>query len=304
MLRLSLFLLLLSLGSAFAQDVVRQKRGGLLRGKIEKIDASTVQIMVKLPKGVGQARRKIPMSNVEMIDFAPVAGERELLEAGVKAPKGELTTLWAGKRQHLGRPQSNAGAVGLQLGEILLASEDATDHGNARSLYAIIEAGDWSTERRALATRGRLQALVRLGLAKEVLAEARKIAEQEDDPQLLLDARHVMAAADLEKLRALVDENPKWREDDRIRPEIEALYHTLLDRFLEPFLFHGTELQAAARGLMHAADTYLLIEEFDRARDSISDVRKLYAGVIPDEEIEALKARIPLENHETTQSKE
>lgn len=304
MLRLTLLTLLLSLGAAVAQDVVRQKRGGLLRGKIEKIDASTVQIMVELPKGVGKARRKIPMSNVEMIDFAPVAGERELLEAGKKAPKAELTSLWAGKRQHLTRPESNAGAVGLQLGEILLASADATDHGNARSLYAIIEAGDWNPERRALATRGRLQALVRLGLAEEVLVEAQKIAEQEDDPQLLLDARHVMAAADLEKLRALIDENPKWREDDRIRPGVEALYHALLDRFLEPFLFHGTELNAASRGLMHAADTYLLIEEFERARDSISDVRKLYAGVVANDEIEALEARIPLENHETTQSKD
>jgi hypothetical protein len=262
--------------SAEADDVIHLKPAGSVRGNITSIDETMIRVRVTIA-GAGSSVQSIPMARVKLIDFGPITGETELLSDGdATAAKEELTELWAQKRPFLGYPRSNAGEVGLLLGRALLASNNPTDHGNARNLYTIIERGDWDTKRRAEAKRGRLEALVKTGAAGEVLAEAKTIAEEGGDPKLLLAAEYVLATSDLERLRELVAENPKWREDDHVRPELESLYHDLLDRFLKPLLFYGTEQEAATDGLLAAGEVYFLIGKPDRARECFEDIGLLY----------------------------
>ena len=78
---------------------------------------------------------------------------------------------------------------------------------------------------------------------------------------MLIEARFVLAKVDFKKLKVLVEENPKWQEDDMVRPDMEKLFHSTVDQFLFPYLFHGTEEEAAARGLMNAAVAYGLFRE-------------------------------------------
>ncbi len=287
-----------------AQDVVRLVRGGALSGEIVEVDDAGLRLRISLAGGAGSSVRVIPAAQIKAIDFAPLPGEAELLTAGEEAPKDELTALWAKKRKHLALPNSNAGEVGLQLGEVLLNSPDPKDHANARNLYSIIEGGDWEPKRRALARRGRLNAQVRLGAAVDVIAEARQIADESDDPEILLEAKHVLAIAEYRKLDALIGENPKWRQDDLVRPEVEALYHDLLDRFLHPFLFYGTEAAAAARGLWYAGETYRLIGEGARALECYTDLEKLYPAAAEHYGIAAARRKISDQNDEDTHPKE
>ena len=290
--------------AAHAQDVVHLNPRGALKGQILEIDEVKLRLKVSLAGGAGSSIRVLPMERVKLIDFAPLPGEEALLAAGLDAPKEDLTGLWARERQHLARPNSNAGEIGLLLGEVLLATGDPTDAANARNLYTIVEGGDWDVKRCALAKRGRLKALVRLGAAAEVMAEAKKYAEEGDDPELLLDARHVLATADLEQLRELVSENPKWREDDLISPQIETLYHGLLDRFLQPFLFYGTEESAAARGLLAAAEGYSLVEQSERAAECEDDILTLYPETPQAGVVAAKRSNLKAKEDENTDTEE
>lgn len=298
-----LFFALASLGfstAATEEDLVQLVQGALLHGRIVEIDDEKLRLRVSLAGGAGSTVRSISMARVKAIDFAPLPGEVEILAAGESASKGELTKLWARKRVLLGRPNSNSGAIGLLLGEVLSNSAEAVDHGNARNLYSIIEAGDWNLDRRALAKRQRLGVMVLLGAASEVLAEARQIAEESDDPGLLLDAKHVLAMDVYRELEQLVEDNPKWDEDDRIGPQVEAIYQDLLDQFLYPFLFYGTESEAAARGLWGAAQTYRLIRQPERARECYSDLERLYPTAARGYKIDAAVRAIREKNHEIT----
>ncbi len=271
-----LMVLMLTIGNTSAEDIVHVKSGGALHGKILELNEVRLRIRVPLAGGAGSSTRTIPMKLVRMIDFDPVEGELALLAEGEKAPRKELSKLWDLERVYLGLPNSNAGEIGIQLAEIFLATADRDKHVKARTLYALIEQEDWNMKRRALAKRGRLKALVRLGAAEEVIAEAKRIAADDDDPGLLLDAKHVITLNDFERFSKLVGDNPRWIEDEGIREKVEEDYNTLIDRFLEPFLFYGTESVAAARGLWHAAKTYELIGKGARALECLNDLEKLY----------------------------
>ena len=295
-----LMALLLSLPAGAGEDVVHLLQGASLKGEIVEIDDEKLRLRVSLAGGAGSSVRTLQMARVKAIDFAALPGEAELLEAGDSASKEALTDLWASKRKHLGRPNSNAGEVGMLLGEVLMDSAETADHANARNLYSIIESGDWDEARRTAAKRGRLNALVRLGAAVDVLAEAQVIADEGDDPELLLDAKHELAMAEFRKLDRLVADNPKWAEDDRVGPKVEALYHDLLDRFLYPFLFYGTESEAAARGLWNAGETYRMIGQPARAKECYSDLMKLYPTAAQHYGIEAAIQKTTNDNHEST----
>jgi hypothetical protein len=173
-------------------------------------------------------------------------------------------------------------------------------------LFTIIEKGDWDDGRRVRAKGGRLEALVKTGAAAEIVDEARKIAAEGGDSELMLKAEYFLAQADLEQLRALIGDNPRWREDDFVRPEIEALYHDLLDRFLNPLLFHGAEVGPATDGMLAAGEVYYLIGEHEQARARFSDLGVLYPNSPARIEADAFLKKLSNENddEETTNPKE
>ena len=293
--RIRLMVLILVLGNASAEDIVHVKSGGALHGKILELNEVRLRIRVPLAGGAGSSTRTMPMKLVRMIDFDPVEGELKLIDAGKKAPRNELSRLWERERVYLGLPNSNAGGIGIQLAGICLATSDRDNHVKARNLYEVIEQEDWNAKRRALAKRGRLKALVKLGAAEEVLAEAKRIASDDDDPGLLLDAKHVITLADFERFSKLIGDNPKWIEDEGVREKVEENYHTLVDRFLEPFLFYGTESVAAARGLWYAAKTYELIGQESRALECLSDLEKLYPHMGSEYPLAELRVKLSIE---------
>lgn len=279
-------------GDLTAKDIVHFQSGPALHGKILERDTIRLKIRVSLAGGAGSSIRVIPMERVRMIDFEPEQGEPELLAAGVHAPRSALVELWESKRDQLGIPNSNAGEIGIQLAGIYMAGDSRNDHLNAGSLYAIIEKNDWDRKRKARAKRGRLEALVKIGEVERVMDEARRIALEDDDPGLLLEARHVLARSDYEHFFRLVEDHPKWKEDETVRAEIEESYHALVDSFLEPFLFYGTEMAAASRGLWYAAKTYHLAGEKKRALECLSDLEKLYPRMLDQYSVKELRRQL------------
>ncbi len=269
-------------GSSLAQeaDVVHLKDGTTMAGQIEVITDDFVDVRTTVSIGGGKmasAKRQFKMAQVDYIDFAPLPGEVEALEKPDPPGTQALAELWKQRRMHVHRPNSTAGQLGLLVAQEYLKSDSDYDFKLALDLYVTLENEAWKDETRNAAREGRLRALIALKRLDEAMAEARKLAAESEDSRMLIEAKFVLARADFEKLKQLVEDNPKWLEDDIVRPEIEALYHSTADQFLFPYLFHGTESESAARGLMSAASVYSLFEKFTLANACAEDVIALYS---------------------------
>ncbi|NNE92993.1 MAG: hypothetical protein HKN23_15215 [Verrucomicrobiales bacterium] len=268
--------------SGQAGDVLHLKNGQAAEVKIESItdELLTYITEVKLPNGqTGIAKRTVPVEQINFIEFGPVPGELDVLEDPGTPTIEEIDAVWDKKFSNLHRPRSNAGKIGLMLGEALLRDEKSEFRWNrALELYDLIRETSWSAEDKAAARKGRLQALIRLGDIDTAIKEATQLASETEDATMLIEAKFVLAKADFERLQKLEEENPKWMEDDTILPERNRLYHTTVDQFLWPYLFHGTLEEQAARGLVAAGEVYRFAGKEDESKACFEDAVKLYPG--------------------------
>lgn len=287
-----------------AEDVVHLKgEEQPLRCEIEAITDKILICRISVDLGGGQtgsSKRTLATAQVDFIEFAPLPGEIEILENPEAATGDALERLWNEKLRLLHRPRSNGGKIGLLFGNALLAADDRFSRQRAISVFEKIRELDWNTGNHAAAWKGIVQAQIRLGLLDEALAGAEKLAAETGDPELLIEARYAAARAEFEKLEALVEENPRWEEDDLVRPERNRLYHETIDRFLWPYLFHGTREESAARGLVAAAEVYRFGNEPDLARACLTDAVALYPDTSPAAEARKLLSQTNEEspNHE------
>lgn len=277
-----------------AEDILHLKDGKVIRCEITALTDNVLTYRTTIDLGNGRtasAEPTISPQAVEYIEFSPVPGEEALLADPGAVTLEAVRKLWDEKSRHLHRPRSNAGEIGLLYAERLLAEPESFQWDFAISVFDRIMERDWDGEHRLAAKSGRLRGLIQLGKLDEAVSEARQLARESDDPRMLIEARHAIARADFEKLRQLETDHPKWEEDDNVRPERESLYHGVIDEFLWPYLFHGTEEALAARGLVAAAEVHRFAGEPLAARACLEDVLALYP-----ETASAPEARIMLES--------
>lgn len=277
---LSLLLLLFALpGFGRGQDVIHLKSGEVIRCEIVAITDNILTYKTTIDLGGGRsasAQPTISPEAVAYIEFAPLPGEAELLARGKEATLDALESLWDEKSRHLHRPRSNAGEIGLRYGQRLLVEPDSFQWKFALGVFDRLLERDWNPGNRKEATKGRLRALIQLGELDQAKAEALQLAQESEDPEMLIEARLALGLADFERLRKLEEENPRWEEDETVRPERERLYHSVIDQFLWPFLFHGTEEDLAARGLVRASEVHQFGQDEASARACLEDVITLY----------------------------
>lgn len=268
-------LLCLLTAAAAAQDVVHLQDGRALHGRLERLASREIVLVETLPGGRGTARRSLLPDAIRFIDFAPLPGEMEALADPAKQER-RLLELWQEKSVHLGRPASNAGAIGLALVRECLRREDPLLAERALRIGDLIAREDWDERRRSEARRGCLRALLQLRRLDEAVAEAERLARSEDDPDLLLEAGLVLAQAEFERLRQFESEHPRWRDDEAHAAERTRLYHRSLDLFLRLPLFHGSAEERAAEALWGAVQVHRFAGEAEAALDRTQDLLALY----------------------------
>ncbi|MEM7384929.1 MAG: hypothetical protein AAF514_08275 [Verrucomicrobiota bacterium] len=265
--------------SLTAFDVVHLEDGSVIQGHLVSYGSKRLEIdMVLEARGVrGSSRRRVLVDRVRFVDFAPIAGEKEWLEKRA-VPSGSWKNLWEKKKRFLGRPRSNAGEVGLRLAGSLLAADQGRKEaaGTALRLYERVLAEDWEVDRQTRARKGRIAALMALGRFEEAVAEAEKQIGATKEPPVLVESHFVLAESRLGQLRRLIEEHPRWEEDEEIRPVQQALYFGALDGFFHACLFHGSMEEEAARGLWKAVEVYRLVGEAKRAEEVCKDLVSLY----------------------------
>lgn len=288
---LTLVFLLFCLAVAMAKDVVILSDGTRRVGEIAGFDGTIVRLRVPLPGaaastagGTATATVSIPLGDIDAIEFWGSPERSALLRGAEVGQVLDVEIEWMRMRPWLGVPNSDAGAMGCTFGELLLTRGSAEDVAKALEVFRQIEGGAWSEADKMRAKQGRLRAMVASGNAMEAVAEAKKIAEEFDDPVILIEANHIMARATADELEAFLKENPRWNEDTReiddagtrVIDQRHKLHRRALELFLYPALFYGADDAKAARGLWGAVGIHRLGGDDAKAMETARDIVQLY----------------------------
>lgn len=260
------------------QDVIYLKTGESLACRLDALTDNIVSFTLLSKAGTagGSARQTIPADLVDRIEFDFAAGEAEFFEKRNEATAGKLREWWDFTFAHLHRPRSRAAAYGIALANAMIREQPGSGPDRALPILDRVIDRAWSPEDIAQAKHGRLRALMAKGDLETATSEAQVLARETENPELLIEVNYLLARADMEKLKALEAEHPRWEEDDEVRPERNELFHRTMDRFLGPHLFHATREEVAARGLFAAAELYAYAGEILPARNRWNDLIKLY----------------------------
>ena len=250
-------------------------------GRVVGLDAKNFSVQVVLAPGQPPGTIGVPRANVRQIDFAPDEARDAFLAKATPAQTAQVAMLWTRAEPFVGVPRSPAARIGLRYAALLVDSAEAKNAATALALLARLEREAWSEEDRVAAKQGRLRAMVASGKAAEAVAEAADLAKSSTDPAVLIEAKFILARAADEMLRKLVEENPRWEEDDRVRPERHRLFHEAVDLYLYPYLFHGARSEAVARGLGQLTDLYRFTGDDQLALETARDLVALYPDTSP-----------------------
>lgn len=266
-----------SCGLLLAGDKVQMKDGAVRKGLVVGADEKTLRITLPGPMpGQYGGTASIPRAAVEKIIFAP----DPTLEA-IKANPGPgavsaARVRWQTLRPMLGIAESRTAEAGILYAECLRLSGDRIRREEALGIYAEIEQRAWNPADREKAKRGRLRTMTELGRSQEVAAEIEELASSEQDPELLLNSKLLVAGARFAALEKLVADNPRWEEDPPVRAERLRLLHETADNALYPFLFHGTKRTQAAEGLAIALELYRFSGNGEQAHHVATDLAEIY----------------------------
>lgn len=271
-------LLLLCSQFVFCQDVIYLKTGESAVCRIDAITDNIVNFTLLSDPGPagGSARRTIPTERVEKFVFAFLPEEKEVFENRESMSAEVLEKWWNVWFAHLKRPRSRTAAYGVAMANAFLRENPEKDGQRALSIFDRVIERAWSEDDIAAAKQGRLRALMALGDLETATHEAQLLVGETEDPRLLIEVKYLLAKADFESLKQLVEENPKWEEDDNVRPKRNDLYHAVVDQFLWPHLFHAPRTEEAARGLASAAEVYEFSGEKELALAAWTDLETLY----------------------------
>ena len=250
-------------------------------GRVVGLDAKNFSVQVVLAPGQPPGTIGVPRASVRQIDFAPDEARDAFLAKATPAQAAQVGALWTRAEPFVGVPRSPAARIGLRYAALLIDSTEAKNAATALALLSRLEREAWSEEDRAAAKQGRLRAMVASGKAAEAVAEATELAKSSTDPLVQIEAKFILARAADAQLRKLVDENPRWEEDDRVRPERHRLFHEAVDLYLYPYLFHGARNEAVARGLGQLSELYRFTGDDQLALETARDLVTLYSETSP-----------------------
>jgi len=274
----ALAILLCSACACVAADKLELKSGERREGRITAFDDRFIRLEIELPQQAGQSNRPlatiaIPRADIQAIDFfIPVELDQALHSAQVQnVPLLEQS--WEKFQPWLEMPKSPSGAIACSLGNALLATKDNQNAKRALALFTLVEEKSPQDSDKVRAREGRLRAMLATGKSAEAIDEARTLAAESENPEIVLEMNYVMAQAAAKDMESFLTENPRWNIDPAVIDERHRIYNRALELFLQPALFYGSETEKASRGLWGAVGIYQLAAK--NAREAgIPDLEK------------------------------
>ena len=277
----TLLILLAVTSICHAQDVLEMKTGNRRVGKIISVDEKTIRLQLDIPAQSGSALQAapsiaLPRNDVQAIDFAIDTSRDAAVHSAAIQDIPALEQHWEKFRPWLDFPRSPSASIGCALGNALLATKERKNADRALELFTLIEEKSWQESDKARAREGRLRAMTATGKAAKAIEEAKTLAAETEDPEILIEANYLMAQAAEKSLRSFLKENPRWDIDPAVIDERHQLHRRVLELYLYPSLFFGTNNEKAARGLWGAVGIYRTSGEHQLAIETSRDILAFY----------------------------
>lgn len=276
-----LILLAVTCISAHAQDVLEMKTGTSRTGKIISFDEKFIRLELNLAAQGGSSVRSVasialPRGDVLSIAFAPSSQRDAAIRSAAAQDIDALDGYWKEFQPWLEMPRSPSGSIACALGNALLATKERKNADRALELFTLVEEKTWQASDKARAREGRLRAMTATGKAAKAIEEAKALAAETEDPEILIEANYIMAKAAEEELKDFLKENPRWDIDSSVIDKRHQLQNRVLELYLYPSLFFGTNNEKAARGLWGAIGIYRTSGEERLAIETSRDIHTFY----------------------------
>ena len=245
------FLVLLQF-SVHATDGLVLKNRERISCEIVSADPQHLFIRLQSPTDVQTPLLSWPREDVASIEFGTNVGRDTFISAATKEQFEAVSELWRQFSAILEVPGSPSASIGLRYGLLLLEHDSIESKTDALAVFSKIAQYAGELKDRESAQQGTLRSLVALGYKGEARADAERIISSRCGAPLKAEARLVLAAAKEQMLRELVQDNPRWQEDESVRGERDALYNETLDLYLFPSLLPDVPPELRLRALWGA----------------------------------------------------
>lgn len=277
----TLLILIAAICVAQAQDVLEMKTGNRRAGKIVSFDERFIRLELDIPSEGGAAPQSVasialPRGDVLSIDFALDTQRDAAIHSAAISDIPALEADWIIFKPWLEMPRSPSGSIACALGNALLATKERKNADRALELFTLVEEKSWQAWDKARAREGRLRAMTATGKAAEAIKEAKALAEETEDPEILIEANYLLAQAAEKELGEFLKENPRWDIDTNVIDHRHRLHNRVLELYLYPSLFFGTNNEKAARGLWGAIGIYRASGEERLAIETSRDILAFY----------------------------
>lgn len=268
-------------------------RGAPLKVRIMQANAQSLTVEKTLPAGM--TTRTVPFSDLADVSFSFTPRELTLHREPAVASIPPLRVYWETRSATLRFAGSNVGDTGLVLAKSLRLAGDPASLAEATKILDQIRGQDPMKHRVELASSEQMTIDFILaqqrGKTEEIDKLAWEITEKATHNDATLLATAFLADRHFSQLKATEEANPRWIEDDEVRPLRERLYHLSLDFALYPSLFMGMRQAESSAGLKRVAE----IHEFTGAKllamKALEDLAALYPDTPAAAETAPLLAR-------------
>ena len=271
-------LLLLLTAPLVIADTVTLLGGERKNGRILGMEGQTLVLSAQPVPGLPHVELRLPTSRLAALEFHADPSREEFLQSAGQEQIVEVGLLWERFAPLLSLPGAPSARIGLRHGLLLLGANQREGRGDALALFERIARGAPLPAEREAAKQGVLRCLLAEGHWERAETEAGCISKTVCGTPLLAEARLTLGLVQAARLRAFLEDNPRWREDDFILPEWDRLQASALDGLLGAALLPGVPGELAARGLRAAMDVHALAGDTVRARMVAQDLAAFYAG--------------------------
>ena len=247
-------------------------------GRILGMEGQTLVLSAQPVPGLPHVELRLPKSRLAALEFHADPRREEFLQSAGQEQLAEVGLLWERFAPLLSHPGAPSARIGLRHGLLLLGANQKEGRSNALALFERIASGAPLPGEREAARQGVLRCLLAGGHWERAETEAGSISKTACGMPLLAEARLTLGLVQAARLRAFLEDNPRWREDDFVRPERDRLHASALDGLLGAALLPGVPGELAARGLRAAMDIYVLAGDQDRASAVAQDLAAFHAG--------------------------
>ncbi len=264
--------------------------------KVRLVSATAQGVVVDKVLTAGLTTRTIPLSDLSGVSFAFTPVELSLHQNPDPAVVPALKVLWNARSSTMSLNGSNAAETGLALVKSLRMVNDLSSFDEASKILDQIRAQDTSEYRKGLARAEQATIdfvkVLKGGRVQDIEKMAWKITEEDNNPDAMMLATAWLCDHSFRGLKEIEAENPRWDEDDAVKPVRDRLYNLSLDLALHPSLFYGTRTAEASAGLKKAAEVYHYARQDLLAKGVLEDLASLYPDSTAAKETAAELARL------------